>query len=66
MKYEQPSFSVPGSAGSATYCAEHGHTLPDARGKCLRCSAKVRAAEVIEKWPASAAPCVDPQPTEGA
>lgn len=44
MKYEQKSFTVPASGGNATYCAEHGHTLPDARGKCLRCAANVRFA----------------------
>jgi len=39
--YERKSFSVPGSGGTAAYCDEHGHTQPDAHGKCLRCSAKV-------------------------
>lgn len=50
MKYEQKSFTVPASAGNATYCAEHGHTLPDVRGKCLRCGEKVRTAQVVESW----------------
>ena len=44
MKYRQKSFSVPGSAGSKATCDQHGHTDPDVRGKCLRCSAKVRFA----------------------
>lgn len=44
MKYMAKKFSAPGSGGSAAYCAEHGHTLPDSKGKCLRCSAKVRHA----------------------
>lgn len=54
MKYLGKSFSVAGSGGSATYCAEHGHTLPDRHGKCLRCSAKVRFAEVVSEWPLKA------------
>lgn len=52
MRYRDKSFTVPASAGNAAYCAEHGHTLPDAKGKCLRCAAKVRHAEIIDRWPA--------------
>jgi hypothetical protein len=44
VKYRQKSFSVPGSAGDKATCTEVGHTDPDIRGKCLRCSAKVRYA----------------------
>lgn len=44
MKYQKPSFSVPGSAGSKDTCDRVGHTDPDIKGKCLRCSAKVRYA----------------------
>lgn len=45
MKYTAPSFTVPASAGSAAYCAEHGHTMPDVRGKCVRCGHRVRFAD---------------------
>ena len=41
MKYLEKSFTVPASAGSRDYCMQHGHTLPDAHGKCLRCASHV-------------------------
>lgn len=51
MKYQQKSFTVPASAGSREYCLQHGHTLPDVKGRCLRCGSKVRAADVVDNWP---------------
>lgn len=60
-KYQQRSFTVPAVGGNVaratTYCAEHGHTMPDVRGKCLRCAAKVRhavLAQVAEHRPRTA------------
>jgi hypothetical protein len=44
VKYRQKTFSVPASAGTKDTCDQVGHTEPDIRGKCLRCSAKVRYA----------------------
>lgn len=41
-RFAEKSFTVPASAGTASYCAAHGHTEPDAKGKCLRCGVKVR------------------------
>lgn len=46
-QYEKPSFTVPASAGNAAYCAEHGHTMPDVRGKCVRCGAKQGADDYV-------------------
>lgn len=48
MKYQEKSFTVPASAGSRDYCAEHGHTEPCSRGTCLRCSARL---DDINTWP---------------
>lgn len=48
MKYTQKSFTVPASAGTAAYCAEHGHTMPDVRGKCVRCGAPTNTDEYYE------------------
>ena len=45
-RFHEKSFSVPASAGSPKYCEAHGHTQPDRHGKCLRCSANVRQAQV--------------------
>jgi hypothetical protein len=40
VKYQQKSFTVPASAGKPEYCIEHGHTMPDAKGRCLRCGSR--------------------------
>ncbi len=40
MKYLDKSFTVPASAGSKDYCVEHGHTMPDSKGRCLRCGSR--------------------------
>jgi len=45
VKYTAPSFTVPASAGSADYCDAHGHAMPDARGRCIRCGAPLPDAE---------------------
>lgn len=51
MKYEAKSFTVPASAGHPAYCAQYGHTLPDAKGKCLRCGAVVRHGVIPQEVP---------------
>lgn len=48
MKYTQKRFTVPASAGSAAYCAEHGHTMPDVRGKCVRCGDVTSVERYVE------------------
>lgn len=49
MKYAQgKSFTVPASGGSAKTCGEVGHAMPDAKGRCLRCGARVRYVEYVQ------------------
>lgn len=54
--FERKSFTVPASAGSASYCAEHGHTLPDQRGKCLRCGDDTSVGVFLELIDATVTP----------
>lgn len=47
-QFTRPRFTVAVSSGDATaYCREHGHTLPDARGKCLRCGARTTTDDYL-------------------
>lgn len=39
-RFMEKSFTVPASAGSKDYCLEHGHTMPDSKGRCLRCASR--------------------------
>lgn len=39
-RFMEKRFTVPASAGSPDYCMEHGHTMPDAKGRCLRCGSR--------------------------
>lgn len=44
MKYEQKSFTVPASGGSAAVCAEaRTHAMPDKKGNCIRCGEPVHS-----------------------
>lgn len=37
MLYKKKSFSVPATTGNATMCDSAGHSMPDTKGKCIRC-----------------------------
>lgn len=49
MKYEQKSFTVPASAGNADYCVEHGHTMPDVKGRCIRCGSRTSVSAYVAR-----------------
>lgn len=44
-RYQQKSFTVPASSGTAATCEAHGHAMPDQRGRCIRCGEPVPAPE---------------------
>lgn len=37
----------------AAYCAEHGHTMPDRRGKCVRCGQPTTTSEFVTQLDAA-------------
>jgi hypothetical protein len=59
MLHKRRSFTVPVSQGTATMCAEKGHSATDRFGKCLCCGAKVAphglSAPNTPRWPSEAA-----------
>jgi hypothetical protein len=42
MKYQKPSFTVPASAGKKETCEKEGHAFADTKGRCVRCSERIR------------------------
>lgn len=45
MLYKKKSFSVPATNGNATMCDSAGHSMPDTKGKCIRCGEHVLASK---------------------
>lgn len=49
MNYQKKSFTVPASAGKLETCVREGHAMPDTKGRCVRCGAKIRHAVKSEE-----------------